>query len=109
MITNGDTENLNNQMSKPGEIDNSDIIMTNIKSLLTDMAKNSKWQNIQLKSGLREEADFILVTPEIFEFAKEKYGLIGEPIERHGITQADGETVVELYLSKLNLLVVPNT
>jgi hypothetical protein len=40
---------------------------------------------VQLKSGLREEIDFMLVTPEIFEFAKEKYGLIGEPIERHGI------------------------
>lgn len=43
LITNGDTENLNNQMSKPGEIDNSDIIVPNIRSLLTDKAKNSKW------------------------------------------------------------------
>ena len=77
LITNGDTENLDNQMSKPGKIDNSEITIQNNKSLLTVKVKGFEGQNVQLKSGLREGEDFLLVTPEIFEFAQEKYGLIG--------------------------------
>jgi len=50
----------------------------------------------------------VLVTPEIFQFAVENYGIEGEPIIRHGIAQADGENIVELYLTKINLLVIPN-
>ena len=62
-----------------------------------------------MKPDLQEEVDFVLVTPEIFEFAVKKYGIEGEPIIRKGIKQADGETIVELYLPKLNLLVIPNS
>ena len=94
--------------TKPSKLDCSDIIAPKSKDLLTGISKQHTWQNIQLKHGLREEEDFLLVTPQIFEFATTKYGLEGEPIIRYGIAQADGETVVELYLAKLNLLVVPN-
>lgn len=108
LIRNGSLPEGDQMPTKPSKLDCSDIIAPKSKDLLTGISKQHTWQNIQLKHGLREEEDFLLVTPQIFEFATKKYGLEGEPIIRYGIAQADGETVVELYLAKLNLLVVPN-
>jgi hypothetical protein len=86
LITGGETDSLHNQMLKPGKIDNSDITIQNNKTLLTDITKGSEWQNLQLKQGLSEGKDFMLVTPEVYKFAVDKYGVLGQPIERHGIT-----------------------
>ena len=86
LITGGETDGLHNQMLKPGKIDNSDITIQNNKPLLTDITKGSEWQNLQLKQGLSEGKDFMLVTPEVYKFAVDKYGVLGKPIERHGIT-----------------------
>ena len=63
LITGGETDGLHNQMLKPGKIDNSDITIQNNKTLLTDITKGSEWQNLQLKQGLSEGKDFMLVTP----------------------------------------------
>lgn len=49
------------------------------------------------------------MTPEVFAFAEKIYGIQGRPVVRHGIKQADGETVVELYLKKLEIFPVPST
>lgn len=64
---------------KPSRLDCSDIVAPKSRDLLTGISKQSAWQNIQLKHGLREEEDFLLVTPQIFEFATKKYGLEETP------------------------------
>lgn len=51
----------------------------------------------------------MLVTPEIYEYAFKIYGQKGPVVVRKGIKQSDGETIVELYLTKLDFVVVPNT
>jgi len=77
LIAGGETDGLHNQMLKPGKIDNSDITIQNSKTLLTDTTKGSEWQNLQLKQGLSEGKDFMLVTPEVYKFAVDKYGVVG--------------------------------
>ena len=94
----------------PESLDWSDITKpTSKKSTLQDTHKEYRWQNVELKENLREGDDFFLVTPEIFTLASKVYGMIGHPVERYGIAQADGETCVELYLKKLLVLPVPTT
>ena len=51
----------------------------------------------------------MLVTPEVFSFAEKEYCIKGRPVERYGIKQADGETCVELYLKKIQIIPVPST
>jgi hypothetical protein len=74
---------------------------------LMDTHKDFQWQNTELKENLREGDDFFLVTPGMFDYAQKIYGIQGRPVERYGITQADGETCVELYLKKLEVCPVP--
>jgi len=48
--------------------------------------KAKLWMNVHLKPNLKEGVDFMLVSPEIFNFISIKYGI--EPnhtIERRGI------------------------
>jgi hypothetical protein len=52
---------------------------------LQDQSKNFLWQNIQLKKDLREGEDFMLVTPEIYEYAFKIYGQKGPVVVRKGI------------------------
>ena len=59
----------------PEGIDCSDIILqSNSKLILQDQSKNFLWQNVQLKKDLREGEDFMLITPEIYEYAFKIYG-----------------------------------
>lgn len=50
----------------------------------------------------------MLITQEIYDFAVENYGKVDPAVVRKGITQSDGETVVELYFTTLQILVIPN-
>lgn len=50
----------------------------------------------------------MLITQEIYDFAVEKYDKIDPAVVRKGITQSDGETVIELYFTTLQILVIPN-
>jgi len=98
------------QPEMPDAITWTEIVKTNNKNLLLqDPLKDQAWSNIELKENLREGEDFMLVTPEVFHFAEKEYGMKGRPIERYGIKQADGETCVELYLKKIQIIPVPNT
>jgi len=38
-----------------------------------------------LKDNLREGVDFFLVTPDVFNYAVENYGIKGKPVIRYGI------------------------
>ena len=72
-----------------------------------EQAKKLTWQNVVLKPNLVEGKDFMLFTPEIYNYLKSKYG-DESPIERYAVKQSDGEVVVELYLTKLDFFVFPN-
>jgi len=52
---------------------------------LLDTDKDNQWQNYELKENLREGEDFFLVTPDVFDYAQETYGIRGRPVVRYGI------------------------
>lgn len=96
-------------------MDNQDIIepffigSTNqiISTLLEERSKNFLSTNVQLKKGMKEGDDYMLVDENIFNFWDLKYGKLNE-IKRHGIEDENGETIVELYLKVFNLYLIPN-
>lgn len=100
---------------KPGKIDNSKIIESVYKTLTGDFVSTELPEqshshihlNYQLKRGLKEGQDFMLVDENIYNIWKSKYG---EDIQlkRFGIVDESGETVVELYFKKINILPIPN-
>ena len=93
----------------PEEVDWTEICKPIVaKHNLQDNHKDFKWQNLELREGLQENEDFFLVTPELLKFAEDTYGIKGQPVFRYGIEQADGETVVELYLKRFVVYPVPN-
>ena len=61
--------------------------------------------------NLVEGRDFMLLDRNVHKEFENRYGLMeeSEPLSRYGIKLADGETIVELYLKKMNIAVVPNT
>ena len=71
-----------------------------------------RWQNWQIKPGMREGVDFILVTKDVISFLLDKYGCTDkEPtlhFKRIGVEQDDGETVCELKMRKIQIVAVPN-
>jgi len=71
------------------------------------MAVAKKWQNFQLKPRMKEGEDYMLVDSNIHQFWHTKYGSVNE-IKRYGITDEDGQTIVEVYLKQVNILAFPN-
>jgi len=72
-----------------------------------DNHKDFAWQNVEMIDNLREGEDFFLVTSDVLNYASKIYGITGRPVVRYGIEQQDGETVIELYLKKLQVFPVP--
>lgn len=76
------------------------------------MAKAFKYQNYQIKKGMREGVDYILVTRDILENFVKKYDTRNmDPLDcfrRTGVKQADGEVVCEMKMRKINFLPLPN-
>jgi hypothetical protein len=56
---------------------------------------------------LQENVDFFLVTEDVYKYANNIYGSSSAPIYRYGITQADGETCIEMYLKQVQIFPVP--
>ena len=52
----------------------------------------------------------MLVDKKVHSVFQDRYGSIeeNEPIPRYGIKCSDGEVIVELYLKKMNFVVIPN-
>lgn len=59
---------------------------------------------------MSEGKDFMLVDSLVHKAFKDRYKIKDgcDPLSRYGIKREDGEVVVELYLKKMNLLVIPN-
>ena len=70
------------------------------------------WQNYQIKKGMREGVDFILVTREVFTFLNDRYGAKDKDADkkwkRVGVEQDDGEVVCELRMRKIQFVAIPN-
>jgi hypothetical protein len=67
--------------------------------------------NRTMKPNMSEGRDFMLVDKKVHMLFEERYGIMeeAEPIPRYGIKCSDGEVIVELYLKKMNFLVMPNS
>jgi hypothetical protein len=52
----------------------------------------------------------MLVDKSVHDVFDARYGLKDkfEPIPRYGIKCSDGEVIVELYLKRMNIIVIPN-
>jgi hypothetical protein len=101
---------------KPPRIDNANIIDyldtsgfdPKPECQLMEVQVSEKWQNYQLKPNLKEGEDFMLVDASIYKFWADHYGEPEFPLKRYGVENESGETVVELYLQKLNIIPIPN-
>lgn len=71
------------------------------------MSNNFSFMNLQLRKGLKEGDDYMLVDDNIFNFWEMKYGKKNE-IKRFGIEDENGENIVEMHLKVFNLYLVPN-
>lgn len=105
---------LQERSQHPGKLDNSPIIQPHDSSTqITEQMKARLWMNVHLKPNLKEGLDFMLVSPEIFNFVQIKYGC--DPtqlIERRGIAVGDEyseEGIVEYYFRPFQFCVIPNT
>ena len=94
----------------PGPVDCSDIFLPDQKNQLVDPRKQQALANRGLKPNLVEGRDFMLLDRSVHDIFETRYGLKDkcEPISRYGIKCSDGEVIVELYLKRLNIIVIPN-
>ena len=104
-----------NKGPKPGKIDNSDIIVDyyhndkgSYSTSLLEQSKSIQYQNYQMKSGLEEGTDYMLVDKNIYEFWDAKYGSAENQLKRFGVLDDTDETKVEMYLKVFNIYAVPN-
>jgi hypothetical protein len=70
------------------------------------------WQNNQLRPGLKEGEDFIIVDETVFNFLKARYHCKeGHEIVRYGIlvNPDTEESIVELYFKQIDYYPVPNS
>ena len=110
-------EDLNDEIrqaerANPGRICFSALFENKEKNMIVEQALKFKWQNYQVKKGLREGVDFILVTKEVFDSLVSKYRSEEENPEqcfkRYGVEQDDGEVVCEMRFRKINFFALPN-
>jgi len=78
-----------------------------VSTVLEEMSNNFSFMNLQLRKGLKEGDDYMLVDDNIFNFWEMKYGKKNE-IKRFGIEDENGENIVEMHLKVFNLYLVPN-
>ena len=50
----------------------------------------------------------MLITQDVHDYLSSRYGC-DEPIERYAVVQADGESSVELYLTRIDFMVCPGS
>eukprot|EP00354_Favella_ehrenbergii_P001765 CAMPEP_0170464124 /NCGR_PEP_ID=MMETSP0123-20130129/8976_1 /TAXON_ID=182087 /ORGANISM="Favella ehrenbergii, Strain Fehren 1" /LENGTH=432 /DNA_ID=CAMNT_0010729723 /DNA_START=599 /DNA_END=1897 /DNA_ORIENTATION=+ len=102
----------NVQRRKPGMISFSGLFVPEDDNQIVEQMLKMKWQNHQIKKGMREGVDFILVTRDVLSFLVDKYGSTEkDPLQnykRMGVQQDDGEVVCELQMRKINVFGVPN-
>ena len=77
---------------------------------MTDGRPASILANRALKPNLSEGKDFMLVDAKVHQVFQEKYQLKEgfQPVPRNGIKCSDDEVIVELYLRKMQIVVIPN-
>ena len=67
---------------------------------------------MQIKEGMREGVDYILVTKDVIDALIKKYSTLDrDPLDyykRIGVKQADGEVVCEVKLRRINFFALPN-
>lgn len=63
--------------------------------------------NFQLKRGMKEGDDFMLVDENLHKFWVGQYGEV-QALKRLGIVDENGESVVEVYWKQINILPIPN-
>lgn len=78
---------------------------------LFDMSGKSRWMNNQIRDGLREGQDYMLVTPKVYERLNSRFKSVQEKYQdykRVGAEQDDGEIVVEMKMRRLQFVSIPN-
>lgn len=79
------------------------------KLYFIEQMKAKLWQNNQLKAGLKEEEDYMIVDPDIYNIIDEKYGVKkNQEIIRFGIAANEDEAIVEVYFRPVKFLPIPN-
>ena len=96
----------------PGKIPFTSLFEEMQDDQIQEQMLRAQWQNYQIRAGMREGVDFILVTRDVFQALVEKYGSDERKPEnlfkRIGVEQDDGEVVCELKMRKIQFLAVPN-
>jgi len=96
----------------PGKISFAGLFLEKESNQMNEQMLKFKWQNWQIKKGMREGVDFIFVTKKVLDSLVTNYqSQESEPhlnFKRIGVQQDDGEIVCELQLRRLNFVAVPN-
>ena len=82
----------------PGMITNEDIIEFEEGRQVVCDDQNQNL-NINLKDNLREDDHYVILSPEIWDFLSKRYG--GRMIQRVGVKNENGDTSIEVYLTKV--------
>ena len=108
----GDTDSIDRECKreKPSKIIFAALFQDQHKLQLTEQADKFKWLNYQLKDGLREGVDFMLVTQDVISNFADLYksDLDFSSFFRVGVEQEDGEIVCALKLRKIRIIALPN-
>lgn len=95
----------------PGVVDSCDLLenISEQEYLVEDYIQN-KWMNLQLRKGLLEGKDYLVIDEFTWEFFKGKYKAKQEII-RYGIqvSNESNECIVELYLRQYLVYPIPNS
>ena len=108
----GDTDSIDRECKreKPSKIIFAALFKDQHKLQLTEQAAKFKWLNYQLKDGLREGVDFMLVTHDVISKFSDLYKSDFDYTSffRVGVEQEDGEVVCALKLRKIRIIALPN-
>jgi len=100
------------ERKNPSKITFSSLFCAHEDNQIMEQQLKFKWQNWQIKDGLREGVDFVFVTKVVLTRLLDNYGSTdSEPLlnfKRVGVEQDDGEVVCEVKLRKINFVAVPN-
>ena len=68
---------------KPQPIEFSDLFEPHGKNQFIEQVVKKKWQNNQIKKGMREGVDFILVTKDVLTYFVKKYSSVEKDPEKN--------------------------
>jgi hypothetical protein len=92
----------------PGDINNSYLLNSDKSVLWHKSELNFKyWLNANLKDNLKEDIDYVIMNPAIWDYLHQMYG--GVTIKRYGtlIDVNTEECIIEVNLQKLYVFDVP--